>query len=987
MLRIEPENQLLHAYTRSRAKMFEFAVPEEQHVKFEGIDLSGMLDLTIGLLGDLASREGLLTNEQEKYFLLFSAQYFSSLLEGRVILNNQDLFTLLTSATYYLSSYPGSSKVILDALSPECELDLIEEVLRAVLAREHFSAQFEYQGNFLILRDQWNLFVSEYDANTEPLLEILNTIRSNIYAIGSDKDLLLIDVIRSVVRKRVSSSAFKILSERSGVPVNGWDSYFQRNNIISEFWPSQMKLAENGIYEGASGVIQMPTSAGKTRSTEFIIRSSFLSARSTLAVIVAPFRSLCQEIYNDFAGHFEFDNDVHLELVSDVLQEDADPFNEGEKSILILTPEKLDYLIRQEPSIAARIGLIIYDEGHMFDDSSRGTKYELLLASLKQKLEPDTQIILISAVISNAQQVKDWLIGQDGVLVDGTDLSPTSRNIAFTEWSARYKSLQFVNPENINQSLFFVPTLLKSYPLERKPREKADRFFPNANNIPQISAYLGCRLAAVGLTAVFTSRKDSAQKMMSDISDAFDRNIQIAPPTDFSDNSIEADKVIEYISETLGPDSKNVQAARLGVLCHHASIPHGLRLVTEYSLCKSYFKTVICTSTLAQGVNLPIRYLVVASSRQAQEKIKTRDFHNLMGRAGRSGKYTEGTVIFADPDIYRNRNRRGGKWSDVSGLLNSDNSEPSVSRLHLLLSHRPDDEEQVVIWERYTSIIRDNIYSYLMESLVGVSEVRESDEIVTNLVRSTLGYDQLQDDADKARLTEIFIEIGRDIIERVPSEEKRTLFAKSILNISQSEILFNYLRSIVPQLLDIKSEEDLLNVLWSMLYDYSDHKILKCFSETDSMELCNLWIAGTTFPEIYSRTSEMTHEPIRSFSVGSIVDLCQDSFSYDISTLLGTVSDFINSLNTENELDSVLTKIALLQKRMKYGVRNYTEVVVYELGFVDRSLARNISNLIINDGEIIFKGAAKRSIAGNEEVRTLITNNYPEYFLRRLEQI
>ena len=57
---------------------------------------------------------------------------------------------------------------------------------------------------------------------------------------------------------------------------------------------------------------------------------------------------------------------------------------------------------------------------------------------------------------------------------------------------------------------------------------------------------------------------------------------------------------------------------------------------------------VVCTSTLAQGVNLPIRYLIVTSVYQGKEQIKVRDFHNLIGRAGRAGMHTEGSILFAD---------------------------------------------------------------------------------------------------------------------------------------------------------------------------------------------------------------------------------------------------------------------------------------------------------------------------------------------------
>src|SRR5260370_2807982 len=84
-----------------------------------------------------------------------------------------------------------------------------------------------------------------------------------------------------------------------------------------------------------------------------------------------------------------------------------------QKTILIVTPEKLLYLLRRTPDLAQHIGLVIYDEGHQFDSGARGVTYELLLTSLKLLLAEETQIVLISAVIANAASVAGWLINDD----------------------------------------------------------------------------------------------------------------------------------------------------------------------------------------------------------------------------------------------------------------------------------------------------------------------------------------------------------------------------------------------------------------------------------------------------------------------------------------------------------------------------------------------------------------------------------------------
>lgn len=157
--------------------------------------------------------------------------------------------------------------------------------------------------------------------------------------------------------------------------------------------------------------MQMPTSAGKTRATELIIRSMFLSGRSNLAVIVAPFRSLCHDIRSDLVGAFSGE-DVALDEVTDSFLLDVDITGVlAQRSVLIVTPEKMLYTLRRAPELAERIGLVIYDEGHQFEGFARGPTYELLLSSLRMTLAPEAQVVLISAVIGNAPVIAEWLMG------------------------------------------------------------------------------------------------------------------------------------------------------------------------------------------------------------------------------------------------------------------------------------------------------------------------------------------------------------------------------------------------------------------------------------------------------------------------------------------------------------------------------------------------------------------------------------------------
>lgn len=994
---IQPERQSINllAITRAKAKMYEYNVPIEYHITLP-IPLTDLMDITIAMLGDItASLEGINLDE-EKYKLFFSARYLDALIESDGATSNLSYLRLLSASAYYLSSYPGSSKVILKQLGRDVlELDFLQKLLLSILRREEIllnndNAHYDRK-TFHIFKNLWNNFLQNGN-QTESLKRILTDIRKQIYADGNDRDIFIVDILRAVTFKIIASSTWTLLPENSGITIEQWTPYLSRPQAIKELWPSQIILSKNGIFSGTSAVIQMPTSAGKTKATELIIRSSFLSNRTHLAIIVAPFKALCQEIFNDLSAQFLEDRNVQVNIVSDVLQDDLGEIREDSRTILILTPEKLDYLLRYNEDISPRTGLIIYDEGHLFDDMTRGAKYELLLASLKRQLPNTAQTILISAVISNAQQIKDWLIGNSGIIIEGKNLNPTKRSIAFASWRGSRGRLEFMNEDDIDQALFFVPRVMESQELSLRGRERARRFFPatatDGTYTPNhVAIFLSCKLSSQGLSAIFTGRKDSALNLAKNLIDAYERQWQMIKPIEHIDQRSEADKLIAYIERILGPDSVQAKAARLGVLIHHGSTPHGLRLSIELALQRMHFRSVICTSTLAQGINLPIRYLIIATDRQGRERIKVKDFHNLMGRAGRSGFYTEGTVIFANPKIYDKRFREKWHWNNAKKLIDSRNSELCRSRLLDIFEPEPGEDHEKIIWSENKDRARNEINSYLLNALSEVSNVHDLESTITNLVQNTLAYFQ-SDDQQKTRLTDLFLEIGRDIFIKEPILERRKIFAKSVLSLEKSQELFTSLTSIFTKLFEFSRPRDTLSILWQFLYDNSKNKILKNFSKEDSHTLCQSWISGKSFTHIFELCQDMNLSNARKITIDNIVDLCENGFGFDLSLLIGSISELSSlALQKGDQSQEIKNRLYHLQKMLKYGLPNKSSISIYEVGFSDRQLSLEISEHIANPNDILFVRDIKERLENNQIIQTNVRNNYPEYFREKLEHI
>ncbi|MDP1575798.1 MAG: DEAD/DEAH box helicase, partial [Cypionkella sp.] len=575
-------------------------------------------------------------------------------------------------------------------------------------------------------------------------------------------------------------------------------------------------MADAGVFAGRSVVIQMPTSAGKTRATEIIIRSAFLSGRAHLAVIVAPYRSLCHDIRGDLVTAFAGEN-VRLDEASDAYQFDlALDALFAEDSVLIVTPEKLLYMLRRAPELAERIGLVIYDEGHQFDGMTRGPTYELLLTSLRMSLPTETQIVLISAVIGNAPDVAAWLVGDSDAVVGAEGLLPTTKSIAFASWQDQRGRLEYVKPEDPAEREYFVPRIIADIALPLRGRETAQRRFPEKTG-GDVGLFLGLHVVRNGSVAIFCGRKDSVTKICSRAAEIVDRGVELEWPIETSD-AAEVEKIRALCELELGAGASATRAAALGLFAHHADTPQGIRLAIEHAMKEGLAKFVICTSTLAQGVNFPLKYLIVTSTRQGREQILVRDFHNLMGRAGRAGMHTEGSVIFSTPSIYDQRQQFLGRrtWNSAIELLDARNSEPSRSSilslfdpyqqrqppivqeippewLDLAFADAPRINEIVAaalaaqpnISEReFRGFIEgraravQNVAAFLVANMT-FAEGEDAAERTTELAANTLAY-HLADEETRMRLVEVFRSIGESVAVNTDGDQ-RALIRRSPL--------------------------------------------------------------------------------------------------------------------------------------------------------------------------------------------------------------
>ncbi len=1024
--------------TRSKGKMYELGLPEDSHIAVpEDVEPAAMFPLSIGTLVDAAAARNdamdvhVGSNEDLRDEIGFAASFFDAYLSSRFDTDISRELTLLASASYFLGERPGSSLVLARRIQAA-----------GANAVEHFTVwvlQADWRQPPIFAAHWLGKQLSELSVrlmehfnqgkSPELVVDLLGELRRLIYANGTSRELILTEVASAVVKLRLASSVWTLLPDFSGLDSAAWSASISRIGFPRELWPSQKLLGKAGLFLGRSGVVQMPTSAGKTRSVEIILRSAFLADRTRVAILVAPFRALCHEIATSLRFAFKNEN-VKVNELSDALQVDfVDQLAEilgqappNTRHLTVLTPEKLLYVLRQEPSLVAKIGMIIYDEGHQFDTGPRGITYELLLTEIKGLLPASAQTVLISAVIKNAVAVGTWLIGSQSNVVNGTGLLSTARSVAFATWSERLGQLQFFESEDYARPDYFVPRSIEAQNLQLLGRERTPRHFPQKGKDAwkDVSLYLGIRLAPSGAVAVFCGRKDTASGMAERAVEVYERGFGLPPPAAVADAD-EIERLTCLMTKHFGADSMMTRAAALGIFVHHGTTPQGLRLSIEHAMQSELIKLVICTSTLAQGVNLPIRYLIVSGVNQGAERIKTRDFQNLIGRAGRAGMHTEGLVLFADPKVIDNRLREPWRLEAAAGLLRPENSEETSSsllellapitsadgmyslpvpissvleayfmrgaRLEDWLSEMTDAHKQFGFNER--SLMKEissrkKLLSALESYLMANRGVDSFDDMLPRariLAESTLAY-SLADEATKTSLLLLFELTAKHIEQLAPDTSRQAVYAKTLLGAFDSKVVEAWVRERAVELQALATPDQWLEAIWPLFNAVVDEKLLTGMEPAGmSIQLAREWMRGTPYRELIAMANEArASKPWggrrRKLSEADLLKFFEGHLGFDCPLIAAAVAQFLFGANgLASEEAGALNEF---QKSLTYGLPSKLAVSVYESGLSDRHVAQEVAIKVRQSG---YEGSYFRSALPNYRVTVAdVLSSYPSYF-------
>ncbi|MEM4472290.1 MAG: DEAD/DEAH box helicase [Archaeoglobaceae archaeon] len=360
---------------------------------------------------------------------------------------------------------------------------------------------------------------------------------------------------------------------------------------IRELFPPQIEALPY-IFRRENLILAFPTAAGKTLVAEIAMISEIL--RGGRCLYITPLRALASEKFENFKKWEKIGVQIGIstgdyESVEEHL---------ADSDIVVTTAEKADSLLRNRAFWIRYVTCLVIDEIHMLDSEDRGHLLEVFITKMR-RLKPDIWILGLSATAPNVSEIADWL------------------GASFVQSDWRPVPLFYgVFCENVLE-------LFKDGKVEKK-RTSFENLIRE------------CVERDEGVL-IFESTRKSAESLALKLSEI---------SREYCDCKDLAEEILE---ENDGEMSRKLaECVRKGSAFHHAGLLNGQRKIVEKAFRDGRIKILVATPTLAAGVNLPARRVIVKSLYRYDgysRKIKVSEFKQMAGRAGRPGMDVIGEAI------------------------------------------------------------------------------------------------------------------------------------------------------------------------------------------------------------------------------------------------------------------------------------------------------------------------------------------------------
>ncbi len=424
-----------------------------------------------------------------------------------------------------------------------------------------------------------------------------------------------------------------------------------RNIAEIDLWPSQIDATLRVVNTADSLVVALPTSAGKTRIAELCILRALADEKRV--IYITPLRALSAQIEFGLARVFRplgF-SVTSVYGASGVARSDLETLQSA--NIVVATPEKVDFAIRQEPSVIDDVGLIVLDEGHMIGLSERELHYEMLVQRILRRADaPNRRLVCLSAVFTEGDAFDDftnWLRSDASGGPVRSTWRPTRQRPGRLTWTGQAGRLEF----DVEREKPYVPRFVES----QEPTGKRKKHFPQDEQ-EFIVAATASFLSRGQTVLVYCPKKSSVEATATAYLTAH-RQGYFPAVLDAARRDMLAD-AIRIGKEWLGASHPAVMCLELGIAVHHGSLPRQFLGEVEMLLRRRILPVCVCSPTLAQGLDLSFSVLLFRSLyRYRDNPIPAKEFANVVGRVGRAFVDLDGLYVLPifEHDTYKARKR------------------------------------------------------------------------------------------------------------------------------------------------------------------------------------------------------------------------------------------------------------------------------------------------------------------------------------------
>ena len=653
------------------------------------------------------------------------------------------------------------------------------------------------------------------------------------------------------------------------------------------FYPPQKLAIDSGLLKGYNILVATPTASGKTLIS--ILAAIKALEKDKKVVYITPLRSLAHEKFIEF-NNIDKSNIFSRKIKIKISTGDFNTSNTalGNSDIIVLTNEKLDSIIRQGAAWLSNVGLFISDEIHLIGDFDRGPVLEMVLTKIK-KFYTSSQLLGLSATVTNSADISDWL---DCKLVESSWRPTRLLEGVYTDGSIYYNDN---SKKNISQS--------------------------------------GKDSSSITRDLILDSIKDDGQNLV--FVETRKRSISLAKTTSQYVSRIlsqQEKKTAQKISKLLLDNNDDTDLTKTlsnlissGVGFHHAGLSLSSREIVEKAFKNGIIKALFATPTLAAGVNLPARRVIITSISRYDFRygyavpISILEYKQLCGRAGRPLYDTFGDSIIISDSRIPYEEIYDHYIMGIPEPLNSNLENDVAIKIHLLGSI-----------SSFFGINIDDIYDLFSKTFH--SYQNKSSSILYSKIDTSLDY-FLEEGLVKYENKKYFLtEFGKLVSTLYLNPETAVTFKKIIQSIKPSSLKtnngFGFLHIITsspdfyPKFSFRKQDIDEFGIIFYNNYEefFVDVNLMEC---SRSLWTLYEWINESTEKIIYEK---MSIEPGDVHRIVEVSNWLMSSI-YEIAKLLGR--------------SDLLPVIFSLQNRIKHGVKKEL-VPLVQIKDIGRARARSL---------------------------------------------